>query len=79
LTNRDRQYTGETDLLLLNVVLEPESKSGYFAWEKSRCSISQQADLADKGLLGTLTLATELKRGNHLLTQWGHEISPFLS
>ena len=41
--------------------------------------LSQQADLTDIGLLGTFALATELESGNHLLTQWGHEISPFVS
>jgi hypothetical protein len=41
--------------------------------------LSQQADLTDIGLLGTLSLATELESRNHLLTQWGHEMSPFVS
>jgi len=41
--------------------------------------LSQQVYLTDVGLLSTLSFATELKRGNHLLAQWGHEISPFLS
>jgi hypothetical protein len=41
--------------------------------------LSQQADLPDIGFLSPFALATELKRGNHVLTQWGHEISPFLS
>jgi hypothetical protein len=40
--------------------------------------LSQQADLTDIGLLSTLPLATELQGGNHLLTQWGHKISPFV-
>ena len=40
--------------------------------------LSQQAYLTDIGLLGTLPLATELKRSDHVLTEWGHEISPFL-
>jgi hypothetical protein len=41
--------------------------------------LGQQTDLTDRGFLSPLALATELKRGNHLLTQGGHEISPFLS
>src|SRR5207247_1065133 len=40
--------------------------------------LSQQADFPDMGLLGTLSLATEVESRNHLLTQWGHEISPFV-
>ena len=40
--------------------------------------LGQQTDLTDRGFLRTLTLAAELKRGKHLLTQGGHEISPFL-
>ena len=40
--------------------------------------LSQQAYFTDRGLLGTLSLATELQCGNHVLTQWGHEISPFV-
>jgi hypothetical protein len=40
--------------------------------------LSQQAYFPDIGVLGTLSLATELKRGDHVLTQWGHEISPFV-
>jgi hypothetical protein len=39
----------------------------------------EQADFPDRGLLGTLARAAELERSNHLLTQWGHERSPFLS
>jgi hypothetical protein len=41
--------------------------------------LSQQAYCAAIGLLGALALAAELKRSNHALTQWGHEISPFVS
>jgi hypothetical protein len=41
--------------------------------------LRQQADFPDIGLLGALTLAAELKRSNHALTQWGHEVSPFVS
>ena len=40
--------------------------------------LSQQPDCTDIGLLGTLSLTTELQCGNHVLTQWGHEISPFV-
>ena len=46
---------------------------GRFAIERS-----QQADLTDRGLLGPLSLATALPCGHHVLTQWGHEISPFV-
>jgi hypothetical protein len=38
--------------------------------------LSQQTDFPDRGVLGTLSLATELESHNHVLTQWGHEISP---
>jgi hypothetical protein len=34
--------------------------------------LGEQADFPDIGVLGALSLATELKRGNHLLTQRGH-------
>jgi len=47
---------------------------GRFALE-----LSQQTDLTDVGFLSPCAFATELKRGNHVLTQWGHEISPFVS
>jgi hypothetical protein len=40
--------------------------------------LGQQSDFPDIGLLGTFTFAAELKRRNHLLTQWTHEISPFV-
>ena len=40
--------------------------------------LSQQAYFADIGLLSPFAFATELKRGKHLLTQWGHKRSPFL-
>jgi hypothetical protein len=42
-------------------------------------ALSQQADFPDRGVLGTLALATELQCGHHVLTQWGHGISPFVS
>ena len=38
--------------------------------------LRQQADVPDRGLLGTLSLSTELERRHQVLTQWGHEISP---
>jgi hypothetical protein len=41
--------------------------------------LSQQADFPDIRFLSPFALATELKSGNHLLTQWGHEMSPFVS
>ncbi len=51
-----------------------------FGEQAGRCAmaLSEQAYCTDIGLLGTLSLATELKGGKHLLTQWGHEISPFV-
>ena len=41
--------------------------------------LREEADFADIGLLGALALATELKSCKHLLTQWGHEIPPFVN
>jgi hypothetical protein len=41
--------------------------------------LGQQADFPDIGRLGALALATEWKSRKHVLTQWGHEISPFVS
>jgi hypothetical protein len=41
--------------------------------------LREQADFPDIGLLGTLALTAALQRSNHLLTQWGHERSPFVS
>jgi hypothetical protein len=41
--------------------------------------LSQQAYFADIGLLRPFAFATAVERGNHLLTQWGHERSPFVS
>ena len=40
--------------------------------------LRQQADFTDIGFLGPFAFATELKCRNHLLTQWAHEISPFV-
>lgn len=46
-------------------------------------ALSQQAYCTDIGLLGTLSLATEVEGGHHLLTQGvltqgGHEVSPLV-
>jgi hypothetical protein len=41
--------------------------------------LREQAALTDGGWLGTFALATELESRTHLLTQWGHERSPFVS
>jgi hypothetical protein len=41
-------------------------------------ALSQQAHLTDIGFLSTLAFATELKGGDPLLAQGGHERSPFL-
>lgn len=41
--------------------------------------LSQQAYLADIGLLRTFALATELQSGDHLLAQWCHDRPPLLS
>jgi hypothetical protein len=45
-----------------------------------RCALelSQQTDRTDVGFLRPCALATALKRGNHVWTQGGHEISPFV-
>jgi hypothetical protein len=40
--------------------------------------LSQQADCPDRGFLRPFALATALKCGQHVLTQWGHAISPFV-
>jgi hypothetical protein len=36
----------------------------------------EQASCTDLSVWGTRSLATELQCGHHVLTQWGHEISP---
>jgi len=41
--------------------------------------LSQQAYFPDRGFLSPFAFATEVEGRNHLLTQWGHEISPFVS
>ena len=51
-----------------------------FGEQGGRCVVAlrEQAYCTARGLLGTFSLATELQGGNHVLTQWGHEISPFV-
>ena len=39
--------------------------------------LSQEADFADIRFLGPFALAAEVESRNHLLTQCGHEMSPF--
>jgi hypothetical protein len=39
---------------------------------------SQEADFTDRGCLSPCALATEVESRDHGLTQWGHEISPFV-
>jgi hypothetical protein len=41
--------------------------------------LGQQADFPEIGGRRPFALATELKRGDHVLTQWGHERSPCIS
>ena len=40
--------------------------------------LGQQADFPDRGFLSPFALATEVESHQHLLTQWGHELSPFV-
>ena len=40
--------------------------------------LRQQADFPDIGFLSPFALAAEVESRDHLLTQWGHEISPFV-
>ncbi len=40
--------------------------------------LSQQAYFTARGFLSPFAFATELEGRNHLLTQWAHEISPFV-
>ena len=42
-------------------------------------ALRQQADFPDLRCLSPFALATELESGNHVLTQWGQEPSPFMS
>jgi hypothetical protein len=41
--------------------------------------LRQEVDFPDIRFLSPFALATEVKRCAHLLTQWSHEISPFVS
>jgi hypothetical protein len=41
--------------------------------------LSQQTAFPDIRCLRPFALATELESRNHLLTSWGHEMSPSLS
>jgi hypothetical protein len=41
--------------------------------------LSQQTDCTDRGFLRPFALATALESRKHLLTQWGHEMSPCMS
>jgi hypothetical protein len=41
-------------------------------------ALREQADRTDLGVLGTLSLTTALESRAHVLTQWGHERSPFV-
>ena len=41
--------------------------------------LGEQTDFAARGFLSPFAFATELEGGDHLLTQRGHEISPFVS
>jgi hypothetical protein len=40
--------------------------------------LSQQPDCTDVGFLRPCAFATEVEGCNHVLTQWAHEISPFV-
>ena len=40
--------------------------------------LSQQADFTDRGFLSPFAFATEVEGRKHVLTQWAHEISPFV-
>lgn len=41
-------------------------------------ALSQQADGTDRGFLGPFALATAWESRQHVVTQWGQEISPFV-
>jgi hypothetical protein len=49
--------------------------------EVGGCAIAlrEHTDFTDRGFLSPFACAAEVERGEHLLTQRGHEISPFLS
>jgi hypothetical protein len=40
--------------------------------------LGQQVDFSDRGFLRPFAFAAEVESRNHLLTQWAHEISPFV-
>ena len=40
--------------------------------------LGEQADFADRGFLRPFAFATALKSRHHVLTQWGHAMSPFM-
>ena len=40
--------------------------------------LGQQADFSDLGFLRPFAFAAEVESRDHLLTQWGHEMSPFV-
>jgi hypothetical protein len=46
--------------------------------ESGRCAreLRQQTDRTDRGVLGTLSLATAVQCGHQVWTQWGHDLSP---
>jgi hypothetical protein len=41
-------------------------------------ALGQEADFPARGFLGPFALAAEVESRNHVLTQWGHESSPFV-
>jgi hypothetical protein len=41
-------------------------------------ALGQEADFPDRRFLGPFALAAEVESRDHVLTQWGHEISPFV-
>ena len=41
--------------------------------------LSQQTDFPDRGCRAPFAFATELESRDHVLTQWGHEMSPSMS
>jgi hypothetical protein len=40
--------------------------------------LSEQAYFPDRGFLSPFAFATEVEGRHHVLTQWAHEISPFV-
>ena len=41
-------------------------------------ALSQEADFPERGCLSPFAFATAVKSCKHVLTQWGHEMSPFM-